>query len=334
MSAASEIGVVNDSNKKEELTKTDSKDQDDEKKSGDLDNKNETEEKQSVTNPFVILVGIENYEKSKQYESLDGVKYDINRMIHLWNDIYHYHNISLAFLPNINTNLNNNCNDIINKLDKYKQYLNFPIKKTLSEKILCDKQSFSDYLTTIVSFINLNQENDGLIFYYSGHGAKDSIILSNGESFPIRSIIDKFDAQQCLQLRNKPKIMIYDCCRGDNISQTYPVPRSVIEKTRGVTNNNCYDAEHHVNSGLAIIFSNFSGYAINDPTNGGYLTCAIEKTFKDDKLIANSDLTKLVRQIRRKTKTSSGKGSKKYSLSAQIVEFNETLEYEVYFKRA
>ena len=38
------------------------------------------------------------------------------------------------------------------------------------------KKAFEDYLVKIRSKIDVNEANDGLIFYYSGHGKKDNII--------------------------------------------------------------------------------------------------------------------------------------------------------------
>ena len=288
---------------------------------------------QCMTNPFVILIGIEDYTKAQEYQSLDGVKQDIYRMIHLWCDIYGYKNISMVFISS-----NNNKKAVIKKLDQYKAFLNFPLKNISSMDILSDRQSFGDYLARIRSFIDYKDENDGIIFYYSGHGVKDKIILSNGKPFAIQEIINTFDGKHCVSLRNKPKIMIYDCCRGSGIGQTYSEKEQEKEKekakpkTRGNQNNNWYDNMHHVNSGLATIFSNFAGYSINDSEYGGCLTRAIEETFKDPKLIEKSSLHDLIFGIRQLTKIYSGRGNVEFGCSSQLVDFHETLEYNVHFQ--
>ena len=71
--------------------------------------------------------------------------------------------------------------------------------------------------------MNVNKCSDGLIFYYCGDGVKDNIILSNGQRYKISDIFKKFNGKECPHLKNKAKIMIYDCCRGNDISETCDV---------------------------------------------------------------------------------------------------------------
>ena len=293
---------------------------------------------QTIKNPFVIIVGVADYDQAPDnWKSLDGVKQDVLRMVHVWKDIYGYNDISIVFKPNNDNNSNNNNknNNILQKLDKYKQHFNYPYKKKDSNTILSDKQSFQDYLVRIRGKIEDSESNDGLIFYYSGHGIKDKIILSNGKSFSIRQIIDIFDGKQCVQLRNTPKVMIYDCCRGNGVAQSYKDEinaNKVEQKTRG-NGASWYDDMNHVNSGLATIFSNFSGYSVNDSSLGGHLTRAIEDIFQDPKLIEKESLRDLVLGIRKLTKISAGRGDESLNWSAQLVDFHETLECKVYFER-
>ena len=87
-----------------------------------------------------------------------------------------------------------------------------------------------------------------------------------------------------------------------------------------------------INSGIAIIFSNFEGFSVNDCQNGGCLTRAIEKIFEKPKLIENKSLRDLIVTIRELTKIYAGKGNKEYGLSGQMVDFHETLENKVYFR--
>ena len=192
----------------------------------------------------------------------------------------------------------------------------------------------------IRSIIDLNEKNDGLIFYYSGHGQNRRIILSNGKSVLIENIIDIFDGEKCDQLRNKPKIMIYDSCRGNGIAETLIDKRyndntgmmnSKPPKTRGKTE--WYDERHHKNSGFATIFSNFAGDSINDSSIGGCMTRAIEQVFENPKDIDNYSLQDLIIPIRKVTKINAGRGNKQFKCSAQLVDFHEAMEYKVYFKK-
>ena len=283
---------------------------------------------QTIKNPFVVIVGSEDYNAS-EYESLDGVKHDVLRMVRLWKDIYGYNDISIVFNPN-NESDKNKSKDILEKLERYKEHFNYPYKKkTDSSRILENEQSFQDYLVKIRSKIEDNESNDSLIFYYSGHGIKDKIVLSNGKPFAIRRIVDTFDGKQCVQLRNTPKIMIYDCCRGSQVSQSYKNVNEAnkIGKIRG---NAEHDDMYHANSGLATIFSNFSGCSINDSSQGGHLTRAIEKIFENPKSIEKESLRDLIIEIRKTTKLNAGKGDKDLNWSAQLVDFHETLENKVY----
>ena len=160
---------------------------------------------QKIKNPYVLAIGIEKYNdtaKLRGYSSLRGVKHDVSKMIHLWNEIYGYDNIGIVFAPNVTSlhdcdtdsdtdtvgNNSNNCN-VIEKLD---EYMGQEHTYSAGDEILCDRQKFSDNLIRIRGIINQNFKIDGLIFYYSGHGIDNKIILSNGHSFPIREILSLY----------------------------------------------------------------------------------------------------------------------------------------------
>ena len=253
-------------------------------------------------------------------------------MVHLWYDIYKYKDISIVLLPNNNNNNNNNTIDkIASKLElaKSKEYFKN------SKDILSNRASLKRYLEKIRGIININETNDGLILYYSGHGNKDGIILPNGDIYTTQHIMKVFDGEKSSYLINKPKIMIYDCCRGKNIAQSIkdvnPIATNLVkpQKTRG----DWYDEYYHKNSGFATIFANFTGDKVNDSEYGGCLTRAIEQVFEDPNQILTFPLRDLILGIRQLTKENAGKGNKKYHCSAQLVDFHEAMEYNVYFKR-
>ena len=222
---------------------------------------------------------------------------------------------------------------IVQEMSKnYKQY--FPKNQT-SENILKDAKSFQDYLKQkIRGIIDVNAENDGLIFYYSGHGEKDVIILGNDEKCAIKqNIMNIFSGEECIHLRGKPKIAIFDCCRGKDISQTYQVEEKDDEKenTHMKLRGNWYDSMSHSHADMAIIFSNFEGFVVNDSDYGGCLTRAIEKVFEKPELIQSLSLHDLIFDIRKQTKINAGTGNKDYKWSPQTVDFHETLDSKVYF---
>ena len=279
---------------------------------------------QRLTNPYVIIAAIEDYSQSKpngMWKNLHGVNVDVKNMIHLWNDIYNYKTVSVAF-KNTNdeekqNNNNNNNNNNINGMNS--------------------SETFGDFLVDIRAKINVNKCNDGLIFYWSGHGVKNGIILANGKQYKISNIIEIFNGKNCVYLRNKPKILIFDCCRGYDISQTYEIKSNDDNNTlKGPNNprNEWINRKYHINSGLATIFSNFEDFSISDSdTHGGCLTRSICKIFENPSKACKYSLRELMIGVRRQTKINSGYGNKEYGVPNELVDFRETLEYKVYFDK-
>ena len=62
--------------------------------------------------------------------------------------------------------------------------------------------------------IKHKNEIDSVIFVYSGHGKDSNIIFSDGKPFSIFSIHSAFDNDTIEELEGKPKIFLFDCCRG------------------------------------------------------------------------------------------------------------------------
>ena len=114
------------------------------------------DDSQRLTNPCVVLCGVEDYSLSKDastWPNLNGVKVDVRNMIKLWKFMYNYQNTFVSFKKT--GPKTDDINDNINNGDK-----------------MNNKMAFSDFLVFIRATINVNQCNDGLIFYYSGHGVK------------------------------------------------------------------------------------------------------------------------------------------------------------------
>ena len=83
---------------------------------------------------------------------------------------------------------------------------------------IADKRSFQELLEKARGRINWLHNNDGLLFFYSGHGSEDCLILSNGDEFPWNDVFEFFNGKRnhCPYLVNYPKIFVLDCCRGED----------------------------------------------------------------------------------------------------------------------
>ena len=274
---------------------------------------------QMLRNPYIVINGISDYSKAEPkgvWQNLDGVIVDIKNIINLWHDIYGYNNMTVS-LHNYTQQKNNN---------------------TISDSVsyaplaMADSNSYNDFLVGIRLKIDSNKCYDGLIYYYSGHGVTNGIILENGEKFSIKRIFQTFNGTQCVLLRDKPKIMIFDSCRGRQVAGTYDVQPTVVTKGPNNPRNAWIDSKFHANAGLATIFSNFEDYSINDSDYGGCLTRAICKVFNNPQKIVNHSLRDLIVALRRQTKIYSGRGNVKEGASSELVDFHETLEYKLYFR--
>ena len=300
---------------------------------------------QMLSNPYIILNGISDYSKSKppgKWQNLGGVIVDVKSMITLWSGIYGYNDMSVS-LPNYTqqTRAQNNDSNENNENKENKENKENEQEKDYGDSVMyaptamANRESYNDFLVSIRATIDSSKCNDGLIYYYSGHGVKNGIILEDGKRFPIKQIFQIFNGEQCVLLRNKPKIMIFDSCRGSEISGTYNVYFEAKEQavTKGPnTAHEWIDSKFHANSGLATIFSNFEDYSINDSDYGGCLTRAIFKLFSNPQSVAGHSLRDLIIAIRRQTKIYSGRGNVEWRSSSELVDFHETLEYKVYFE--
>ena len=73
---------------------------------------------------------------------------------------------------------------------------------------------FNDKVLSILE--NRKYNYDCLIYFVSSHGQFGGIICDSEENkIPLISIFEQFNNQNCIQLRNKPKIYFIEACRGD-----------------------------------------------------------------------------------------------------------------------
>jgi len=134
-------------------------------------------EMKTIKNPVILLIGIAKYESGK---NLYGIYKDIQLMKHLWETIFGYSSIYSI------------CDD--NK---------FYYKKDDIHKFILNVRNNK-----------INENNDGLIFYFTGHGGHESLLCSDNVAYQYDNIIKLFDDNNCPQLDRKPLLSFIDACRG------------------------------------------------------------------------------------------------------------------------
>ena len=123
--------------------------------------------------------------------------------------------------------------------------------------------------------------------------------------------------------------MIFDYCRGGNVSTTYEIKTNDESKQHNNVlkapynpNHKCVDTKFHSYSGFGMIFSNFEDCSISDSDDyGGCLTRAIYKIFNPNE-IKNYSLRKLILAIRKQTTINSGFGNVEFGVSNHIARFS------------
>ena len=88
-------------------------------------------------------------------------------------------------------------------------------------KLRWTEDEIFDFNKKIHSIVNSARYNyDSLIYFISCHGDDGGVIYdSDGNKVPLITIFDKFSNQNCVQLRNKPKIYFIEACRGSMRTQ-------------------------------------------------------------------------------------------------------------------
>ena len=67
---------------------------------------------------------------------------------------------------------------------------------------------------------------------FSGHGDDNVIKCTDGKLYNVTEIHSQFDNSRLDTLHGKPKIFIYDCCRGGDFDKTTKNKNSKIKKIK------------------------------------------------------------------------------------------------------
>ena len=330
-----------------------------------------------VRHPLVVGIGIRgnNYNEHNTDETSSD-------------DMENFENIILYDCCNIKNSFHNRCGyDIIyqtktNEIKHLKNWQEYGIemKDSNNFKTQWIDEEFDDFNEYILDQIIANHNNksavnyDALIYVLSAsHGNLENIIYdSNGEELVLDFIFDLFDNENCKYLRNKPKIFILNCGRGDKVSKllTNPLendtaneptePKNSTNNTKqdeNVTNNSnnsaihdtggesdhvskqfCNELTYRRDSHCRFIWANAKGYQmVNDETTrskGSFLIRNITKVWGHKETYDNLNVSKTLNQIIMDSRTQMGKVKINGDQQAQIIDDNNRMPYFVRFKKA
>ena len=64
----------------------------------------------------------------------------------------------------------------------------------------------------------LSKDNSGLLVFIMTHGTTDDRLYgSDGKPISLKQLVEMFEIDKCLHLKDKPKIFIIHACRGDGV---------------------------------------------------------------------------------------------------------------------
>ena len=109
----------------------------------------------------------------------------------------------------------NESEENVNKLKELFEQLNFEVKiyQNFTNEKLRNK------LKRIIGKLNSEQcvDHDAFILYIGTHGEESGFYCSDSKIIQYQQIIDLFTDESVDKFKNKPKLLFFDCCRGDKI---------------------------------------------------------------------------------------------------------------------
>ena len=185
----------------------------------------------SIKKPLIVVVGISIYDNNV-FPTLECVPIDYKNIQYAFNVVRGY---DMAFY--------NPKNQLVVKRHKIGSENKVSSKSEF--KLRWNEKEVFKFNDAIYEKLNDSRYNyDCLLYFISCHGDRGGVIYdSNGNKIPLITIFDKFSNQNCIKLRNKPKIYFIEACRGKKRTKRYA--NSNFEKTdekhqtlQGVGNNN------------------------------------------------------------------------------------------------
>ena len=307
----------------------------------------ELPDKFRLKNALIGIIGIEKYD---DFPNLDGIKNDYKNIIETFVKTYKYK--TLYQLSDDNNNeivYSNNMDEILSKQ-------NFKLKWSEDDIYLYSWQLRKHLI---------EYKHDALLLFIGCHGnIKNEILTSDCDPYDIPTFTSYFkqdggtffdDQIDYKEIEKKspyllriPKIFFVDMCRGKRRAK----PESLIMndddngdgKSNQDNNNNnnnngtriyrgiSNDEEKKItgqDANVCMVYGNTNGYAVLGGSEGSQFTSVVCQVFDDTLFVELNNLTKIIREIRKKTKQKTA--NIKALRSIQIVETVDTMEREVLF---
>ena len=151
-----------------------------------------------MEDPLIVILGIGDYHDKS--ENLVGIGTDYKRCINVFNGAYNY---SVFYQNYKNKNVYKR-----EKIDLNTAQISRRVKIEWKEVEIL--KFFEDARDVVV-----NNNHDGLIIIISSHGDDEGVILdSDNEEVSLMEIYWMFTRDECPYLKDKPKIVFVDACRG------------------------------------------------------------------------------------------------------------------------
>ena len=131
-----------------------------------------------------------------------------------------------------------------------------------------------EFVRALKEFQYLLKKEDTLIFYFSGHGQKKAVLLSDG-AFLIQDIVNCIESLSC-----KNKVLIFDCCYAGNFEAS-EIKKWNIEE----------ELEQFVGTGIAIMGSSASDEQSFFLKEGSIFTQAVCNAFCSKSLIKGGKIS-------------------------------------------
>ena len=176
----------------------------------------------TIKNPLVVSLGISIYHRYVNV-SLECVPMDYKNVEYAFNIVRGYDMI--YYNPNneivlkrhkIDNSDNISNNKDCNNSGKGKSSIAIQVGSKKRYKLRWNETEIFEFNDAIYDILADSKYNyDCLLYFMSCHGDSDSVIYdSDGNKVPLITIFDKFSNQNCIRLRNKPKIYFIEACRG------------------------------------------------------------------------------------------------------------------------